>query len=408
MMGALSGLRVLDLSRVLAGPWCGQILADLGAEVIKVERPGMGDDTRGWGPPWMPAADGTPTGEAAYFQSANRGKLSVAIDLASKEGQDLVRRLAAESDILIENYKTGSLVRYGLDYASLSAVNPRLIYCSVTGFGQTGPRAEEPGYDFVVQAMGGLMSITGERDDLPGGGPQKVGVATADLMTGLYATVAIQAAVIARTRTGRGQHCDLALLDVQVAALSNQAMSFLSTGRSPPRYGNAHASIVPYQVFQAQDAEFVIACGNDAQFRALCNAIGRPDLSDDRRFRHNRDRVVDREALVTVLAAHFLTASAAHWIRSIHAVGVPVGAINDVAGALNEPQVQARDMVVQVPHLLQPAFRMMGSPIKLSDTPVRYERPPPMLGQHTAETLHRVLALSKQEIAGLTSRGVIQ
>lgn len=275
-MGALTGLRVLDLSRVLAGPWCGQVLADLGAEVIKIERPTSGDDTRGWGPPWMKTDSGESSGEASYYLSTNRGKLSVAIDMATPEGQALVRALAASSDVLIENYKAGSLARYGLDYATLAEINPRLVYCSITGFGQTGPRAEEPGYDFIIQGIGGLMSITGERDDLPGGGPQKVGVAFSDLMTGLYSTVAIQAALLSRERTGVGQYIDMALLDVQVATLANQSMNYLASGKVPQRYGNAHANIVPYQVFRAADRDFIIACGNDSQFVALCQSIGLP------------------------------------------------------------------------------------------------------------------------------------
>ncbi len=405
--GALAGIRVLDLSRVLAGPWCGQTLADLGAEVVKIERPGSGDDTRGWGPPFMPGSDGMRTQEAAYYQSANRGKLSVAINVATSEGQDLVRALAADSDVVIENYKAGSLERYGLDYASLAAVNPGLVYCSVTGFGQTGPRAAEPGYDFIIQGMGGLMSITGERNDRPGGGPQKVGVAFADLMTGMYATVAIQAALMSRARTGRGQYCDIALLDVQIASLGNQGMNYLASGRVPGRYGNAHANIVPYQVFDASDAQFVVACGNDSQFAALCDAIGLPTLSHDPRFTRNSGRVEHREQIVAILAGHFQTGSAGEWIGRIHAAGVPVGAINDVAQALQEPQVQARGMLVGIPHPLNPDFVSLGSPIKLSGTPVQYVRPPPMLGEHTDAVLRDRLGLSGERLDRLEQAGVI-
>ena len=407
-MGALSGIRVLDLSRVLAGPWCGQILADLGAEVIKIERPGSGDDTRGWGPPWMLDGQGESSGEAAYYQSANRGKYSVAVDLASAEGQQLVRALAASSDVLIENYKAGSLARYGLDYASLAELNPRLVYCSITGFGQTGPRAAEPGYDFIIQGLAGLMSITGERDDLPGGGPQKAGVAVADLMTGLYATIAIQAALIDREKTGVGQHCDMALFDVQLATLANQNMNYLVSGKVPGRYGNAHANIVPYQVFRAADRDFIIACGNDSQFVALCKVIGLPELLDDPRFTRNADRVLHREQLIEVLTGRFRTASADEWVSRIHAVKVPVGAINNIAQALAEPQVQARDMLVPIEHPLNPAFAMVGSPIKLSGSPVQYQRPPPVLGQDTDAVLAERLGLSEAQLVELKKRGIVE
>ena len=407
-MGALSGIRVLDLSRVLAGPWCGQILADLGAEVIKIERPGTGDDTRGWGPPWMLDEQGSASGEAAYYQCANRGKHSVAVDIASAEGQQLVRALAASSDVLIENYKAGSLARYGLDYASLAELNPRLVYCSITGFGQTGPRAAEPGYDFIIQGMAGLMSITGERDDLPGGGPQKAGVAVSDLMTGLYATIAIQAALIDRQNTGLGQHCDMALFDVQLATLANQTMNYLVSDKVPGRYGNAHANIVPYQVFRGADREFIIACGNDSQFVALCNAIGLPALAEDPRYIRNADRVQHREQLIETLCEHFLTGSADDWVSRIHAVKVPVGAINNIAQALAEPQVQARDMLVPLVHPLNPQFAMVGSPIKLSASPVHYSRPPPVLGQHTDAVLRQRLGLDESRLAELKKQRVIE
>jgi crotonobetainyl-CoA:carnitine CoA-transferase CaiB-like acyl-CoA transferase len=406
-MGALSGIRVLDLSRVLAGPWCGQILADLGAEVIKVERPRIGDDTRGWGPPYMKTPDGENSAEASYYQSANRNKLSVSINIATPEGQELVRALAATSDVLIENYKAGSLAKYGLDYESLSKINPRLVYCSITGFGQTGPRAEEPGYDFIIQGMGGLMSITGEKDGVPGAGPQKVGVAVADVMTGLYSTIAIQAALLAREKTGRGQHCDMALLDVQVATLGNQSQNYLSTGRSPGRQGNAHVNIVPYQVFRAKDMDFIIACGNDTQFVALCDAIGLPHLPVDPRFTRNADRVRNREAIVGILSEHFLTDTADNWVSKIHAVKVPVGVINDIGRALAEPQVLARDMLVNIPHALNPDFKMVGSPVKLSDTPVEYKRPAPRLGEHTDQVLGS-LGLDAGKLAELKEKGIIE
>jgi len=407
-MGALSGYRVLDLSRVLAGPWCGQVLADLGAEVIKIERPGVGDDTRGWGPPFMRTADGKDSPEASYYQSTNRNKLSVALNLATPEGQALVRALACECDVLIENYKAGSLAKYGLDYESLSKLNPRLVYCSITGFGQTGPRAEEPGYDFIIQGMGGLMSITGEKDGVPGAGPQKVGVAVSDVMTGLYSVIAIQAALLAREKTGRGQHCDMALLDVQVAMLGNQSQNYLSTGRSPGRLGNAHVNIVPYQVFSASDMDFIIACGNDSQFVTLCEAIGLPDLPKDSRFTKNADRVRNREVIVGKLAEHFLSDTANNWVTRIHAVKVPVGVINDIGRALEEPQVLARDMLVHIPHALNSGFRMVGSPVKLSDTPVEYQRPAPRLGEHTDDVLKRRLGLDDGRLAELKAQGVIE
>ena len=405
-MGALSGIRVLDLSRVLAGPWCGQVLADLGAEVIKVERPRVGDDTRGWGPPYMKAPDGENSVEASYYQSTNRNKLSVAVNIATPEGQELVRALAATSDVLIENYKAGS--KYGLDYDSLSTLNPRLVYCSITGFGQTGPRAEEPGYDFIVQGMGGLMSITGEKDGVPGAGPQKVGVAVADVMTGLYSTIAIQAALLAREKTGRGQHCDMALLDVQVAALGNQSQNYLSTGKAPGRQGNAHVNIVPYQVFTASDMDFIIACGNDTQFVALCDAIGLPKLPLDSRFTKNADRVRNRDAIVGLLSEYFLNDTADNWVTRIHAAKVPVGVINDIGRALAEPQVLARDMLVSIPHAKNPDFKMVGSPVKLSGTPVEYKRPAPMLGEHTEQVLKSVLGLSADALEVLKDKGVIE
>ena len=407
-MGALTGYRVLDLSRILAGPWCGQTLADLGAEVIKIERPGAGDDTRGWGPPWMKGQNAESTGEASYYQSTNRGKLSVALNIASPEGQEMVRALATSCDVLIENYKAGSLAKYGLDYASLAALNPRLVYCSVTGFGQTGPRAAEPGYDFIIQGMGGMMSITGERDDLPGGGPQKVGVAFADLMTGLYSTVAIQAALLSREKTGLGQHIDLALLDVQVATLCNQSQNYLASGKPPGRYGNAHANIVPYQVFRASDRDFIIACGNDSQFVALCDAIGLPELPKDPRFARNADRVSNREEIVAILSRHFLGGLADEWVGRIHPQGVPVGAINSIAQALDEPQILARNMLVNIPHPLKADFVTVGSPIKLSRTPVEYLRPAPMLGEHTDEVLKRQLGLDDERLAELKAQGIIE
>ena len=404
-MGALTGLRVLDLSRVLAGPWCSQILADLGAEVIKIERPKTGDDTRMWGPPWMKDDKGQATREAGYYQSANRNKYSVAIDIASNEGQALLREMVKDSDVLIENYKVGSLRKYGLDYASLSEINPGLVYCSITGFGQTGPRASEPGYDFVIQGMAGLMSITGERDDLAGGGPQKVGVAVTDLQTGLYATIAIQAALWSRQSTGKGQHIDLSLLDVQVAGLANHGMNYLITGQAPKRWGNAHANIVPYQTFKAKDKDFIIACGNDAQFKALCQAVGRAEWAEHPKFRFNQDRLANRGELTSLMDQHFLSQAAQYWVERIHAVKVPVGMINNVDEALQEPQVQAREMVVSIPHPQYRHFKMIASPLRLSATPVEYRLAPPRLGEHT----HQILAKyrSTENLGYLTELGVI-
>ena len=404
-MGALQGIRVLDLSRVLAGPWCGQILADLGAEVIKIERPHVGDDTRMWGPPWMLDQQGKATRESGYYQCANRNKYSVAVDIASDEGQALIHEIAMTADVVIENYKAGSLAKYGLDYATLSALNPNLVYCSITGFGQDGPRAAEPGYDFIIQGMSGLMSITGESDDVAGGGAQKVGVAVVDIQTGLYSTIAIQAALLARQHTGRGQYIDMSLLDVQVAALANQGMNYLTSGNAPKRMGNKHPNIVPYQTFKAKDKEFIIACGNDKQFKDLCIAIGYPELLENPNFLRNQDRVKHREELIPLLTEFFLTQNAQVWVDAIHAFKVPVGIINSVADALNEPQIQHREMVVNLPHRLKPDFQVIGSPIKLSDTPVEYKHAPPQLGEHTTQILSRFR--SHEELEALKSKGII-
>ena len=408
---ALQGLRVLDLSRVLAGPWCTQTLADLGADVIKVERPPTGahpggDDTRGWGPPYLKDGAGQDTTESAYYLGANRNKRSIAIDIARPEGQALVRELALRADVLVENYKVGDLARYGLDSATLLALNPRLVFCSVTGFGQHGPYKDRAGYDYAIQGLGGLMSVTGERDALPGGGPQKVGVAVADLFTGMYATVAILAALRHRDATGQGQVVDMALLDTQVAMLANLGSNYLCTGQAPRRLGNAHQNIVPYQVFQARDGHLIVAVGNDGQFAKFCQILGHPDWATDERFATNAQRVRHREELVPLIAERIAAQPRQHWLNAMEAAKVPGGAINDLGEVFADPQVQARDMVVPMPHPLSDGLRVVGSPIKLSATPVSYRLAPPLLGQHTDEVLGE-LGLNTDRIRGLREQGVV-
>lgn len=407
MPSPLSHIRVLDLSRVLAGPWASQTLADLGADVIKIERPGSGDDTRGWGPPYLRDAEGRDTREAAYYLAANRGKRSVTLDVASPEGQEIVRRLAAESDVFLENFKVGDMARYGLGWEDLRKINPRLVYCSITGFGQTGPMAHLPGYDFIIQGIGGLMSITGERDDLPGGGPQKVGVAVADLMTGLYSTIAILGALTHRDRTGEGQHIDMALLDVQVAAIANMNLNYLTSGRVPRRQGNAHANIVPYQVFAAADGELVIAVGNDGQFARLAEVIGAPHLAADPRFVKNADRVRNRETLVPMLQTIFATRDVAAWIAAIEPEGIPCGPINDIGQVFAHPQVVARRMRRDLAHPVAGTTPTVANPIRYSATPITYDRAPPTLGQHTREVLSEVLGLTEAEIETLSHRAIV-
>ena len=406
-MGALSHLRVLDLSRVLAGPWAGQILADLGAEVIKVERPGNGDDTRAWGPPFLKDAYGESTGEAAYYLSANRNKQSVTIDFTKPEGQRLVRELAAKSDILIENFKVGGLEAYGLDYASLKALNPRLIYCSITGFGQTGPYAKRAGYDFMIQGLGGLMSLTGRPEGDEGAGPVKVGVALTDILTGLYSTVAILAALAHRQEGGAGQHIDMALLDVQVACLANQAMNYLTTGVSPQRLGNAHPNIVPYQDFPTADGDFILTVGNDNQFRKFAEVAVRPEWGDDPRFVSNKQRVANRAVLVPLIRQATVFKTTAEWVSQLEAVGVPCGPINDLAQVFADPQVQARGLAMQLPHALAGLVPQVASPIRLSGTPVEYRNAPPLLGEHTQEILERVLGLDSVAVEALREAGVL-
>ncbi|MBA4342044.1 MAG: CoA transferase [Methylibium sp.] len=404
--GALDGVRVLDLSRVLAGPWCTQTLADLGADVIKVERPGSGDDTRAWGPPYLRDAEGRDTSEAAYYLGANRNKRSIAIDIAKPEGQALIRELAGQVDVLVENFKVGDLARYGLDAPTLLAANPGLVICSITGFGQTGPYKDRAGYDYAVQGIGGLMSVTGERDDLPGGGPQKVGVAVADLFTGLYATVAILAALRHRDATGQGQVIDMALLDTQLAMLANLGSNYLCTGVAPKRMGNAHQNIVPYQVFASSDGHLILAVGNDSQFTKFAEIAGRPDWATDPRFAKNADRVRHRAILVPEIAAVVATRPRNDWLGALEAAKVPCGAINDLAEAFADPQVQAREMTVAMPHPLSDKLRLVASPIKLSATPISYRHAPPLLGQHTLDVLAEA-GLSEQQIALLRERGVI-
>jgi crotonobetainyl-CoA:carnitine CoA-transferase CaiB-like acyl-CoA transferase len=403
---ALAGVRVLDLSRVLAGPWCTQTLADLGADVIKIERPDSGDDTRAWGPPYLPDDDGADTSEAAYFLGANRNKRSLAIDLATPDGQALVRRLARDVDVLVENFKVGDLARYGLDPQRLLAEQPRLVICSITGFGQTGPYAERAGYDYAVQGMGGLMSVTGERDDLPGGGPQKVGVAVSDLFTGMYATVAILAALRHRDATGQGQWIDMALLDTQIAMLANLGSNYLCSGQVPGRMGNAHQNIVPYQVFEASDGHLILAVGNDRQFAKFCAIAGRPDWAADPRFATNSARVRHRDLLVPQLADALRQRPRNDWLAALEAAKVPCGAINNIAEALADPQAQARETTVALPHPLSAQLRLIASPMKLSATPVQYRHPPPLLGQHGRELLAE-FGYGPDEIDSLIAAGVV-
>jgi crotonobetainyl-CoA:carnitine CoA-transferase CaiB-like acyl-CoA transferase len=405
--GALSGLVVLDLSRVLAGPWVGQTLADLGADVIKVERPGSGDDTRSWGPPFLKNSDGHVSSESAYFACANRNKKSLTVDITLPEGQDLIRRLVEKSDILVENFKLDGLKQYGLDYHSLRQVNPRLIYCSITGFGQTGPYASRAGYDFLIQAMGGLMSITGNKDGDPGSGPQKVGVALTDILTGLYSTVGILAALSHRQRTGKGQWLDMALLDVQIASLANQGSNFLVSGESPTRMGNSHPNIVPYQDFPTKDGYMVIAVGNDTQFRRLCQAAGHPEIADDLRFTSNKDRVLNRKALIEKMIEFTLTRSTQQWIKDLEAVGVPCGPINNLEQVFADPHVKKREIFQQLNHPAMGQVPSVASPIRLSETPVQYRLAPPLLGEHTREVLQDMLSLSDQEVLNLQRLSVI-
>jgi crotonobetainyl-CoA:carnitine CoA-transferase CaiB-like acyl-CoA transferase len=407
MPGPLDGIRVLDLTRVLAGPWAAQNLADLGAEVIKLERPKKGDDSRAFGPPWLKDAQGRDTGESAYFACANRGKKSVTLDLAQREGQAIARELAAKSDVLLENFKFGDLDRYGLGYAQLREVNPGLIYCSVTGFGHTGPWRERPGYDFMIQGMGGLMSITGERDDRPGGGPQKAGIPIADLITGMYASIAVCAALAHRAKSGAGQHLDLALLDSLVAVLANQGANYLATGSAPGRLGNDHPNIAPYQVFRTADGSLILACGNDNLFGKFCEVAGCQPLAKDARFLTNGKRVENRAELTRALSEIFLKRTTRQWIDALEAAGVPSGPINDLAQVFAEPQAQARGLRFELPHPAAGKVALTRGPMRFSETPVKHDVPPPTLGQHSDEVLQHLLKKTPSEIARLRSEGIV-
>ena len=404
---ALSHLKILDLSRILAGPWTAQLLGDLGAEVIKVERPESGDDTRGWGPPYLAGTDKKHSPESAYYLSTNRNKRSITVDITTPEGQDIIRRLAQASDVLIENYKVGGLKAYGLDYESIQKVNPRLVYCSITGFGQTGPYAPRPGYDLLIQAMGGMMSITGDKAGAAGAGPQKVGVAVVDILTGLYAATGILAALAHRDRTGEGQHIDLALLDVEVACLANQGMNYLVSGIAPERLGNAHPNIVPYQDFETADGSMIIAVGNDSQFVRLCEAIGLEALAKEPRYATNRDRVANRDRLVREIAGHLKTRPAREWVSLIQAAGVPCGPINTIADVFKDPQVIARGMQRSMESLSANPVPLISNPLNLSVTPVRYRLPPPKLGEANAQILGERLGISTAELEALARRKAI-
>lgn len=407
MSGPLSHIKVLDLSRVLAGPWAAQNLADLGAQVVKVERPIKGDDSRAFAPPFLKDVQGNVTKESAYYCAANRGKKSITIDIASQAGQELVKELAKDVDVIVENYKVGDLARYGLGYEDIKKINPGIIYCSVTGFGQTGPYKDRPGYDFMAQGMGGLMSVTGESQDLPGGGPQRVGVPIIDMTTGMYATVAICAAIAHRAVSGVGQWIDVALLDSCVALLSNQAMNYFATGTSPEMIGNAHPNIVPYQSFKTADGAIILACGNDNLFNKFCEVAQCQYLAQDPKFATNGQRVSNRAEITELLAAIFNEKSTKEWVRLLDNAGVANGPINSIAEVFEEPQVQARGMQIQLDHATAGKVTLVGSPMKFSATPISYETPPPALGQHTQEILEKVLLKSAAQITQLKDSGII-
>ncbi len=403
----LSHIRVLDLSRVLAGPWASQNLADLGAEVLKIERPSSGDDTRSWGPPFLKDQDGGETRESAYFLSVNRGKKSVTLDIAKPEGQRIARALAAKCDVLIENYKVGGLANYGLAYEDLSKLDPRIIYCSITGFGQSGPSAHRPGYDFIFQGMGGLMSITGERDGEPGGGPQKVGIAVTDVLAGMYASLAITAAIAHRERTGIGQHIDLALLDSIVAFGANQIMNYFTSGKIPGRYGNAHANVVPYEVFATADGHVILAVGNDGQFASFCKVAGRPELAADSRYATMPGRITNRSTLIPLLREIFRQRPSRRWLAELEAAGVPCGPINDYREVFEDPQVRHRGLKIEIPHAAGVPCPTVASPMRFSETPVEYKLPPPLLGEHTREVLGDLLGMRREELDQLAAKKII-
>lgn len=406
MNAPLAGVRVLDLSRILAGPWATQILADLGAEVIKVERPVTGDDTRAWGPPFLQGPGGVETTDSAYFASTNRGKKSITLDVASADGQAIVRALSKTCDVFVENYKVGDMARYGLDHATLAEENPRLVYCSVTGFGQDGPYSLRAGYDFMIQAIGGLMSITGERDDLPGGGPQKCGVPIADLMTGMYAAVAILAALRERESSGLGQHIDMALLDSQVSWLMNHNLNYLVSGTVPKRWGNAHPNLTPYQAFPTEDGSLILAIGNDSQFRKFC-AVAGLDIATEPRFIDNKSRLAHRDALVAIIAQVMKTKSTAEWMEALEAKGVPCGPINTIDQVFADPQVIHRGLRRNLPHTAAGTVPQVANPIRYSRTPIEYRHGPPVLGEHTESILANDLGLDAGRIAELQREGVI-
>jgi crotonobetainyl-CoA:carnitine CoA-transferase CaiB-like acyl-CoA transferase len=401
MAAPLEGLRVLDMSRIFAGPWAGQLLADLGAEVVKIERPEVGDDTRTWAPPYVPSADGTPSRETGYFFAVNRGKKSVTVDISRRSGQRLLRRLATESDVLIENFKPGTLARYGLGWSDVQALNPRLVYCSITGFGQEGPYRDRPAYDFIIQAMGGLMSVTGEPEGRPGGGPQKLGVPIVDILTGLYAALAVQAALAARHVTGKGQYIDLGMLDVCAGILSNQSQNYLLTGKVPRCAGNDHPNIVPQKVFRTRNGRLAIVVGNDGQFARFCEAIGKPRLASDPRFVTNDRRVAHRVALDAEIEPVMGSEDSNHWERAFNAVGVPCGTINDMAMLFDDPHVRSRGTRFDMLHPVCGPIPQVANPIRMSDTPVTYRRAPPVLGEHTHEVLSSMLGMSDPEIEAL-------
>ncbi len=408
MPGSLQGIRVVDMTRILAGPWCTQILGDLGAEVIKIEHPERGDDTRQWGPPWLKDKHGNATGESSYYLSANRNKHSVAIDIKTSEGCDMVKQLVAQSDIFIENFKVGGLVQYGLDYESLKNINPRLIYLSITGFGQTGPMAKQPGYDYLIQGLGGLMSITGLPDDAPGGGPQRVGVAITDITTGLYATIGLLSSLYERNTTGKGQYIDLALLDTLTGWLANQASSFLTGDKVPERTGNWHPNLAPYQPFKTKNGNMILAVGNDSQFKNLCEIIGLSEIATDKRFITNPDRNTNRAELEVILQTQFSSQSTGYWLDLLPKNGVPASAINTIEETFDMPQIRSREMVIEMNHPLSGKVKGVANPLKFSETEVRYRKPAPMHGEDTKQILKEVLGIDEVSQEILRQKGVIR